>query len=465
MDTGDAPPLPVKAIVIMLPGYTAGATQFMFFAQDLITMADGELEIWVMDNRSNLLEDNWGMDQAEAQQDPMLAWNYYFEGQEVEGKTFAGYHDPRSPELDMMTEWGIELRMKDINLLMQKIAESNPKGTAENVILGGHSRGVRYTQMYAAYRFEDDHLGTEDLAGMLFFDGGDAKAAAPMDEDDYLDELEEMRDRTDRRFSSDWGGPSVYYRAEFLAMAAMEGWGDPEDDRLGPHGVYDPAWLGVFQLISDTLTLGNQVTLENDAFWGLMIDDEFTVSLNVFQGQMGTMTGGEICDSLGRKYPCDEQARYSWLHFDEVDPQERMDLRKLFRLTFEGPSDFFDPYYPSRFTLDDAAAGDLQTEGIDWRENYWKFATGLIDAPVLAVKGMILQGTTFYEDYRAQLADVRGNPGSPRDQVGFDIFDAPDWGHLEVLLIEPDRNPFYPEFLTWVDDWTTGTVQVPVFDH
>jgi hypothetical protein len=34
---------------------------------------------------------------------------------------------------------------------------------------------------------------------------------------------------------------------------------------------------------------------------------------------------------------------------------------------------------------------------------------------------------------------------------------------LDVIIVEPDRNPFLPDFLGWIDEWSTGTVQVPIF--
>jgi hypothetical protein len=62
------------------------------------------------------------------------------------------------------------------------------------------------------------------------------------------------------------------------------------------------------------------------------------------------------------------------------------------------------------------------------------------------------------------LPPARGETGD-RTHVGFDIFRAPDWAHLEILLIEKDRNPFYWDFLRWIDRWSEGQVQIPLFEN
>jgi hypothetical protein len=40
---------------------------------------------------------------------------------------------------------------------------------------------------------------------------------------------------------------------------------------------------------------------------------------------------------------------------------------------------------------------------------------------------------------------------------------VPTWSHLEVLLVEPDRNPVYDQMTDWMNRFSEGSVQVPHF--
>ncbi len=62
-----APPRPSRAIVVMMPGFLAGAGSFDGLARAIVRRStDTEaLEAWAIDRRSNLLEDTHGLDVAE----------------------------------------------------------------------------------------------------------------------------------------------------------------------------------------------------------------------------------------------------------------------------------------------------------------------------------------------------------------------------------------------------------------
>ena len=138
-----------------------------------------------------------------------------------------------------------------------------------------------------------------------------------------------------------------------------------------------------------------------------------------------------------------------------------MDLQRMLHLTFIGPSDYGDPYYSYRLQIDELSAGNLEVTG-SWRENYLPFYSSQVDVPIFALAGDLLSGSGTYETYRDLIAPVRGQ-SKPRTEVGFRIHNQPNWGHIDVLLIAPDRNPFYIDFLNWTDEWMEGTVQVPEF--
>ena len=455
-DSGDETPYPVSAIVIMIPGYAAGASDFFTFARDLIIQMEGDAEVWVIDRRSHLLEDQNGLDEAEAQKDPWIAKDYYFEGAQVNGKTFEGFIDSSGPITEMMSEWGLNIHLEDIRKLIENIPEQS---RPTNVFIGGHSRGGRFAQMYAAYEFEDGHYGTDDLAGILLLDF--SAAVNQMGETEYLDSIEGIRDGSINRCGL--AGTAGFTTAnlvniEIFAMVATEGFGEG-DPLVGPDGFWED-W-GLFTLLFPLFTRGVDVKLTNEARFGLLFDDNSTFPGNTFYGHMGRLTGGEVSTDFMGEYPSQAGATYSWANYDESNPEEGMDIQNFLKLTYEGPSDFVDWYYPTRLHQDDNAAGDLETTGT-WVDNYLKFSNQRVDAAVFGLQGFTPSQTGEYEDYRDALGPVRGS-SQPRTVEGFDILPLHEWGHIEVLMTAPDRNPFLDSFIDFIGEWTDGQVQVPHF--
>jgi len=65
-----------KTILVMMPGIYAGATTLELLASQLVAAQDN-LEVWIVDRRSNLLEDTSVLRRSITTEDPMLAYDYY----------------------------------------------------------------------------------------------------------------------------------------------------------------------------------------------------------------------------------------------------------------------------------------------------------------------------------------------------------------------------------------------------
>ena len=457
-DTGDGPPRPVKGIMIFVPGYAAGASDFFTVAKNIVTMSDGDFEAWCTERRANLLEDQVGLNAAEASGDPRIAQNYYFGGAQVEGQTFAGFLENTAPITDMISEWGLELHLQDLRALIEHVPAQN---RATNIFIGGHSRGGRFSQMYAAFEFPDNHRGTQDLAGILLLDAaGDVE---PLGELEYLVALDRIRKGKQGRcgvLERSGDGIGFVVGIEVLAMVASAGFGQG-DPQVGPDGFW-PNWGG-FESLFPLLTRFNDVQLTNAAHWGLLFDNDSTPGLNNFYGHMGALIGGELCEDFIGQYPCEDGATYSWLPFDQTLPEEKMDLQNFLKLIYEGESDFTEWYYPSRLNIEDHCADTLETQG-QWQDDYFSFSNAQVDAAVFALEGFTAFNEDAYEAYRQALGPVRGSDKS-RAEIGFEVIELHDWGHIEVLLTEPDRNPFLDAYLEFMDHWSQGEVQVPLFDE
>ncbi|MCZ7585181.1 MAG: hypothetical protein M5R36_18640 [Deltaproteobacteria bacterium] len=454
-ETGDAPPRAVEAVLIIVAGYTAGANQIRSIAEEMVTLSEGAFEVWVPDRRFHLLEDVVGSNAAEAAGNPYLAYDYYYNGLEVNGRTFQGYFDPRSSDSAMMSEWGLDQEMIIYRRLLELIPE---EARATNVFFGGHSRGAYFAQALAAYEFEDGKLGNDEIAGLILLDGG-PRYEPDYTEAEYLDDIAGIRSGDlPRTTSFSFFTPGMYTFLEIFSMAAADGLGDPFDPTLGPDGVFPHN--GPFTVLRPFMTRFHDVGLTNEAFVGLVADDEFGLLEN-FHGHMGRMTGGEICHDFLGDFPCEDGAMYSWLDYNEVEPHELMSVQKLITNIFEGPSNNADPYYPARIDIDFYVADVLETEGT-WRDDYFRFRTSQVDAPVFVMGTHLVADTGLMEQYRDQLPPVRGYD-MPRTDIGFDILYKDDWEHIDGLQVEPEYNDLYTQLADWVNTWSSGEVAVPLF--
>lgn len=454
-DVGDAEPRPVKAIVFLVAGYTAGANQIRFIAENLVRLTHGDIEVWVPDRRFHLLEDVVGSNTAEEQGDPYIAYNYYYNGLEVNGRTFGGYLNPNAEETAMLSEWGLEMQLRDYQTLMNLIP-ADRRGT--NVFFGGHSRGVWFAQAFAGWETEPGRVVGNDLAGVILLDGA-ARRNETYDEADYLSDVHKIRvGDLPRTTLFSFFSPDLYTFLEIFTMAASDSLGDQNDPTLGPDGHFP--YLGPFQILKPLMTRGHNVTLTNEAFVGLVADDEYGLMEN-FHGHMGRLTGGQICHDFLGDYPCEDGASYRWLNYDEVEPHELMKAQSLIKNIYEGPSNNADPYYSYRLDIDLYVADLCDTAG-SWRDTYFQLYSSQMDAPVYVMATALVAETGTMEEYRDQLPPVRGYD-APRTEVGYDVLYQTEWEHIDGLQVEPEYNNFFTDLADWVTTWSDGEVQVPEF--
>ncbi|MCL4234772.1 MAG: hypothetical protein KJ042_09655 [Deltaproteobacteria bacterium] len=451
MATPDGEPAPARAIVIIQAGYVAGANQMFHIARSLVELSNGEVEVWVPDRRHSLLEDHFGMDLAEARRDPWIAYRYYILGEEVEGHSYQDV-DAWGPETDMMSEWGLDLWMKDMRRLVHLVPEDSRR---TNVFIAGDSRGVAFAQAFAAYEFEDGALGGDEIAGLILWDGA-VRPDPNIDETTYPQSVAMIRAGAMRR-TEPMDSASTWFM-EVFGMAASERFGDPADPALGPEGFFPD--YAAFESIYWMLMRGRPITLTNEAFFGVVLDSDY-LPYPKFMGHLGRLIGGPIREGLLGDVPTDTNAVYRWLRHDECDPPELVDIQELTRMLWEGPSNFTDLHYSARLDLDLQAAAPFESEGT-WVYDYFQLHTSLVDAPVFALVSLNYHGEGIMEAYRDALPPVRGS-ALPRSETGFVLIDYPQWSHLDAIAVEEDRNPVYPKLLAWLRNWSSGEVTVPAF--
>jgi pimeloyl-ACP methyl ester carboxylesterase len=443
---------PISKVLILIPGFTVGANSIMYAAKSLVELADGDLEVWVPDHRHHLLEDQWGMDVAEHLRNPNIAIDYYFRNRPILGKTYSGFLKGKEPATDMMSEWGLDIVMKDLRRLIHLIPEEN---RATSVFLGGHSRGVAFARAFAANEFSDGILGSEEIAGLVFIDGVTRyqpwKSQSSIEKD-----LNYLRDGSSSRFVAlPLLGPSLYVFTEILGMAASRDFAIPGNTELGPDGIFPNK--GPFALLTPIAFRGRNITMTNEAFTGFLADNESGL-VGIVRAGLGRLDGPTNRDFLG-VYPTDENRTYTWVGYDETDPAEPTDIQDLIPTIYKGPSNVVDRYYSSRLNLDLIIADQGETAGT-WREEYFRMYTSQIDAPVIAIVTRIIAGTDRSEQYRNKLAPVRGQD-LPRDEFGYEIIRRPDWDHVDPIYAKAENNEFFHRLIEWMDEFSSGEICAP----
>jgi hypothetical protein len=134
-------------------------------AKALVKQAKG-WQVWSVERRENLLEDQSVLDRAKAgQATPQELFDYYLGY--VSDPAIAT-HFQLIPDADVAfaRQWGIRVEIEDL----RRVVAAARKG-GRRVVLGGHSLGGSIVTTYATWDFAG-RPGVSDLAGLVYIDGG-----------------------------------------------------------------------------------------------------------------------------------------------------------------------------------------------------------------------------------------------------------------------------------------------------
>lgn len=467
---------PARAIVVMMPGFLGGAGSFDPMARAIVrrSTADGAIEAWAIDRRSNYLEDTHGDDVAEVKRDPELARKYYFDGEEVAGKTFGGFIDQSA--LPHESEWGAETTLGDLRNVIAKVPAAERRA---RVILVGHSMGATLSEAYAAWDFAGAR-GFDELAGLVLVDGVSGRE---LDDPSTFSEktyLEGSTDSTNPFASSGLNtirkvqpfvalpflGVAVMEHAERMAIATAVA---PTGPRLQHDDIVNTAAI-LLGLKRDAIP-----KMTNRALFGFAFDD---ASSAVFIAAISTgrASGGPLASYKGilggeLQHPTDPNASYDWIDFDATSPPERSRLSDMARSWYEGPGlNFGEWYFPARLALDAGVVGSLNISDGDWRSKYGLRARhgAALDLPVLAFAAGLVEEARF-DKLRAMLTKPigEGRPlaGTPRsDPRAYKLIVRRDFTHIDPLQAADagDGRVWYDELAAFVTANTpAGGVLVP----
>jgi hypothetical protein len=151
----------------MFPNASSGANSLSILASEVVRASSGDVELWAMDRRSNLLEDATAMIQAEqlatkeAANTALAAYTNHPAGR-------GGYIANNPFELaPFMTEWGLDVHLRDAKAIVD-LARARV-GSSSRVFLGGALLGAAMSQAFAAYNF-DGTPGYSLIGGLIVLD-------------------------------------------------------------------------------------------------------------------------------------------------------------------------------------------------------------------------------------------------------------------------------------------------------
>jgi pimeloyl-ACP methyl ester carboxylesterase len=442
VDTGKEKPKAARAVLVLVPGFLGGAGSFDSLARAIVRRSTSEapLEAWAIDRRSNLLEDRTGIDAALGARDANLLTGYYFEGLEVNGKTFPGFK--KQSDVDFESEWGMASTIADLRAVLAKLPAEQRRA---RVVLVGHSLGATIAAQYAAWDFEGTP-GHEELAALALIDGvtGDEGKSLTIAQEQYetsgvpsamgaLPSLSQLRAGT-RYFAFPLLEATLFPVGLGTAMRAS--WNPDVLEKDVPRA-------RAFQTI---FLMDRLPRFTNRAAFGLAFDAA-SCPVSIAAVNAGQATGGALTEASSPfgggtvLKPTELSATYQWLEYDAVEPKEITSLNDFALAWMRPGADFGEWYFPSRLLLDVGLGSSLVLEPNEWPVTTYGLRAvhgRSIGVPVLAEASGILEAdVTKYEKLRALLPPVsEGRPAAGASRTsseGFQALSHPAFSHIDPI--------------------------------
>lgn len=479
-DAGPVDSAAADRILVAQPGVFEGAGAFDSVARNTVAAAAAEgnsIEFWALDRRSNCLEDHHGVRSALESGSFDTAANYYFDGAQVDGKTFAGYAD--GPVTAWLESQGLEQTLRDQYDVL-RLELPDPAARKNKVLCGGHSLGGFLTGYFAEWDFDGNPATTDDAgynqcsgyfaldtvikAGMPSIGGPDLGEIPPL----LAGPVEQVSLALDRALPV-LRLPAVINpeTTNLLALAGLAAALDPDGvnallDRVPDNTNID---LTLRTLLSKDAAMAvtgspdvRDLHATNEATLGALLDDN-SQPLGFLQTSMGFLAGGPVVD---KSFPLpasialsangtfgdapkaspsvygDPGVVYRWLDYDEVGSDaslpneseytdrssEVSSVDEVARSLSEPPLDFTEWYFPSRLNFD----------------------LGQTAAPSIAENHLNLDGVS-----RNPIVTFQGSGGIslPTSANPTDVpIILPGYNHLDVLTAAPTQNDGRPEVVS-----------------
>lgn len=152
-------------VLVLEPGTSAGAAYFVPLAKWIVAKAPG-WQVWSVERRENLLEDQSELDLAKRHHSNSTALFDYYLGY-LTDPAMSPHHvrSPSPASVAFAKHWGMRVAVGDLHRVIAAARRLHGK-----VVLGGHSLGGAVVTAYATWNI-GGHAGASALAGLVYIDG------------------------------------------------------------------------------------------------------------------------------------------------------------------------------------------------------------------------------------------------------------------------------------------------------
>ena len=220
-----------RNVLVLNPGTSASAAYFAPLAKSIVAAAP-KWQVWAVERRENLLEDQSMFDRAKAgTATPKQVFDYYL-GWLKDSSITPHVRLIGDSEVGYARQWGMNTEIQDLRRVVLRAQRLGGK-----VVVGGHSLGGSITAAYATWDFAG-RPGARGLSGLVFIDGG--SGPQPITAADAKQRLTDLGNHTP------WltfGGIPAPFTGLFNTSGSLSVLLDPDSPSLGQASGLLPADL------------------------------------------------------------------------------------------------------------------------------------------------------------------------------------------------------------------------------
>jgi pimeloyl-ACP methyl ester carboxylesterase len=211
-----------KNVLVLEPGTSAAAAYFVPLARWIVSKTSG-WQVWAVERRESLLEDQSVLNRFKEHKATSTQLFDYYLGYIKNPSITPHYQPVADATVEFAKQWGLNVAVQDLRVVIKAAKKLGGK-----VVLGGHSLGGSVVTAYATWDF-GGHAGAQDLAGLVYIDGGSGPAVSAATATAELQQL-------DAPSTSPWlafGGIAAPYAGLFEATGSAAALLDPNAPSLG----------------------------------------------------------------------------------------------------------------------------------------------------------------------------------------------------------------------------------------
>ena len=158
-------PARARNVLVLEPGTSAGGAYFVPLARWITARAKG-WQVWSVERRENLLEDQSVLDAAKSGHANAKTLFDYYLGWLLHPSITNHFRFIPNSSVAFAKQWGMKVAIGDLHRVIAAARKLGGK-----VVLGGHSLGGGVVTAYASWDF-GGHAGANELSGLVYIDGG-----------------------------------------------------------------------------------------------------------------------------------------------------------------------------------------------------------------------------------------------------------------------------------------------------